>query len=106
LDDTNQSLENRHLALKCRNDRRIISEEFVDVIFEGSKTKAKKRVSDFTGVTSALVIITEGETLTIYLISTSFRKFNSSRVMSYWINDQLNDSGLPTLLEQAMTQEK
>lgn len=106
LDDANQNIENKYLLLKCRNDGKIISDEFVDVIFEGTRTKARKIIYDFTGVTSSLAGITGGETLTIYLVSTSVRRFNISCMMSYWNNDAINESGLPTLLDQVMKLDK
>jgi hypothetical protein len=106
LDDAKQNIENKFLILKSRNNGKIISDEFVDVIFEDTKTKARKILYDFTGITSTLAGMTEGEILTIYLVATSVRKYNISCMMSYWNNNVINKSGLPTLLEQVMVLEK
>jgi hypothetical protein len=81
---------------------KVVSEEIVDVIFEEVDTKARKVVYDFTGITSALVGMTGGKTLTIYFISAPVRDNYISCVMSFWNNDRINPSGLAPLLEEVM----
>jgi len=104
LKDAKQTINNRLKLLKLQNNKgKIVSEEFVDVIFEGSNIKVKKAVFDFTGVTSVLVGMTGGKTLTIYLIAGAGSKNFISCVMSFWNNDAINPSGLPPLLEKIIT---
>lgn len=105
IEDSDQTIENRFLILKSKENGKITSDEIVDVIFEGTKTNARKIIFDFTGVTSTLAGLSGGETLTIYLVSATVRNYNVSCVMSYWNNDVINESGLPTLLEQVMVLE-
>ncbi len=81
---------------------KVVSNEIVDVYFEEVDTKARKVVYDFTGVTSVLVGITGGKTLTIYYISAPIRGNYISAVMSFWNNDMINQSGLAPLLEEVM----
>ena len=106
LDDAKQTIEDKFLLIKSRDNGKVVSEEFVDVVFEDSLTKARKIIFDFTGVTSALVGMTGGKTLTVYLVSTTIRGFKISCTMSYWNNDYINQSGLPTLLDQVMVLQK
>lgn len=81
---------------------KAISDELVDVIFEGINTQARKIVWDFTGITSALVGMTGGKTLTIYFVSAPVRGNYISCVMSFWNNDLIEPSGLSPLLEEVM----
>jgi len=55
LDDASQSVTNQYNIIKVKKGGKIISEEFVDVIFEGTEGTAKKVVYDFKGLTSLLV---------------------------------------------------
>ena len=50
LDDASQSITNQYSIIKVKKGGKIISEEFVDVIFEGIEVKAKKVVYDFKSV--------------------------------------------------------
>lgn len=106
LDDAEKNIANRVKVINCKDNGIIISDELVDVIFEGSKTKARKLIYDFTGVTNVLVGMTGGQTLTIYLVATTVRNYNISCMMSYWNNDYINNTGLPTLLDQVMVLDK
>jgi len=89
-------------TMELQNKGKVISEELVDVIFEGVETKATMIIFDFTGITSALVGMSGGETLTIYFVSAPVRDNYISCVMSFWNNDRINASGLAPLLEEVM----
>ena len=100
LDDAKQSVENQLLLTKSRKMGKIISEEILDVDFEGVSTKAKKTVFEINAVASALA---GGKSLTIYYVAENIRGKNVSCVMSFWNNDQINpESRLPPLVEKLM----
>lgn len=96
------SLQNQLKATKVKNGGKIISEEEVSIVFEGITTKAKKVYYDLTGVTSLLASMSGGKNLTIYYVSEKVRDNYVSCVLSFWNNDNINSSGLPTLLEEVM----
>jgi hypothetical protein len=100
--DASQTVDNHFAVLKVRKGGKIVSDSTVDVIFEGIDTKAKKIVYDFTGLTSALVSMTGGKTLTVFFVAAPVRNNFISCVMSFWNNDSINPSGLPPLLEKVM----
>jgi hypothetical protein len=106
LDDASQSATNQYNILKAKKGGKIISEESVDVIFEGNEVKAKKVVYDFKGVASLLVGMSGGKILTIYFVGAPARQYYVSCVMSFWNNDSINPGGLPPLLEQVMKLKK
>jgi hypothetical protein len=106
LEDAAQSVTNQMNVIKARKVGKFISEELVDVIFEGSEVKAKKTVFDFKGVTGLLAGMSGGKTLTIYFVSAPVRRYYVSCVMSFWNNDIINPSGLSPLLEQVMKLKK
>ena len=102
LEDASQSVTNQYNVIKVKKGGKIISEELVDVIFEGVSVKAKKAVYDFKGVKSLLVGISGGKTLTIYFVAAPAKQNFVSCVMSFWNNDSINPSGLPPLIEEVM----
>jgi hypothetical protein len=106
LDDASQSMTNQYNVIKIKKGGKIISEEFVDVIFEGTEVKAKKVIYDLKGVTSLLAGMSGGKTLTIYFVAAPARQNFVSCVMSFWNNDSINPSGLPPLLEEVMKLKK
>ncbi len=95
-------LETQRQLSMTQGHGKVVSDEIVDVIFEEVDTKARKIIYDFTGVTSALVGMTGGKTLTIYFISAPVRGNYISCVMSFWNNDLIRASGLAPLLEEVM----
>ncbi len=102
LEDALQNDSNQYNIIKSKNGGKIISEEIVDIIFEGTEVKSKKVVYDFKGIKSVLVGISGGKTLTIYFVSAPIRQNFVSCVLSFWNNDNINPSGLPPLLEEVM----
>lgn len=102
IEDASQSVANQYTVIKLKRGGKIISEELVDVVFEGIPVKAKKAVYDFKGVTSLLVGMGGGKTLTIYFVAAPAKQNFVSCVMSYWNNDSVNPSGLPPLIEEVM----
>lgn len=102
LEDAFNTVTNQYNLINAKKNGKIISEEMVDVIFEGEKTKARKVIYDFKGVASLLVGISGGKTLTIYFVAVPVRQHFVSCVMSFWNNDVINSSGLSPLLEQVM----
>lgn len=102
LADASKSVENQLEEIKARKNAKIVSDTTVEVIFEGTTTKAKRIIYDFKGVTSALVGMSGGKILTIYFVAAPVRLNFVSCVMSFWNNDQINPSGLSPLLEQVM----
>jgi hypothetical protein len=102
LQDASASAENQKKVIQAKKQGKIISEDEVTVIFEGSEVKAKKAVYDLKGVTSLLAGMSGGKTLTIYFVAAPVRQNFVSCIMSFWNNDVINASGLPSLLEQVM----
>lgn len=100
LDDAKESVENQFEITKSRKMGKIISEEMIDVEFEGVSSKAKRAILQINAVASALA---GGKSLTIYYIAENIRGKNVSCVMSFWNNDQINSTTqLPPLLEKFM----
>lgn len=103
LESARKSNHYQLLLTKSKKSGKVISEEIVDVEFEGVPTKAKKVVYRLTGISSLLVwLSSRGKTLTIYYVSEKVRDHYVSCVLSHWNNDFINPSGLPFLLEQVM----
>ncbi|MBS1738634.1 MAG: hypothetical protein JSS98_18805 [Bacteroidetes bacterium] len=102
LEDASKSADSQYTVIKLKRGGKIISEDTVNVIFEGVPVKAKKAVYDFKGVTSLLVSMAGGKTLTIYFVAAPAKQNFVSCVMSFWNNDNINPSGLPPLLEEVM----
>ena len=76
---------------------KVVSDATVDVIFEGVETTARKVVYEVSG--------TFKRTMTAYYMAASVRNYFVSCVVSFWDTDQINESGLPFLLEQVMKME-
>jgi hypothetical protein len=106
LDDASQTVTNQYNMIKAKRGGKIISEELVDVTFEGTDVKAKKVVYDFKGIKSLLAGMSGGKTLNVYFVAAPVRKNFVSCVMSFWNNDSINESGLPPLLESLMKLKK
>lgn len=102
FEDATQTMNNQFTVTKLKKGGKIVSEELVNVIFEGSETKAKKIIYDIKGINSLLVGMSGGKTLTIYYVASPVRGNFVSCVMSFWNNDSINKSGLPPLLEEIM----
>ena len=102
LQDATQTMNNQYTVTKLKKGGKIVSEELVNVTFEGSEIKAKKIIYDIKGINSLLVGMSGGKTLTIYYVASPVRGNFVSCVMSFWNNDTINKSGLPSLLEEVM----
>jgi len=87
---------------RAKKGGKIISEEDVDITFEGVETKAKKVILDFKGIKSLLASMSGGETLTIYYVAVPVRDNYIGCVLSHWNNDQIEENGLPLLLGEVM----
>lgn len=96
------SVDNQYSVTKNKKGGKVLSEEEVDVIFEGTETKAKKVIYDFTGVKSLLAGMSGGKTLTIYYVACEVRDNYVSCCMSFWNNDTITENGLAPLLEKVM----
>lgn len=102
LQDAKITVENQFKVIQAKKQGKVVTEEEVNVIFEGAEVKAKKVIYDFKGLTSVVASMSGGKTMTIYFVAAPVRQNFVSCVMSFWNNDQINASGLPTLLEQVM----
>lgn len=105
-ESTKNSVDNQFNVTKSKKGGKVISEEEVDVIFEGTETKAKKVIYDFTGVKSLLAGMSGGKTLTIYYVACEVRGNYVSCCMSFWDNDTITENGLAPLLEEVMQLKK
>ena len=102
IESAKSAIENQFSVTKKMKGGKVISEEDVEVFFEGTETKAKKVIYDFTGMTSLLVGMSGGKTLTIYYVASAVRENFVSCCMSFWNNDTITESGLAPLLEKVM----
>ena len=102
LEDAKNSVEQQFSITKSRKGGKVISEEIVDIEFEGIETKAKKVIYNFTGLTSVLASMSGGKTLTIFYVATEVRGNFFSCVLSFWNNDTITENGLAPLLEEVM----
>jgi len=103
LESAKSTIETQFNITKSKKDGKIISEEELEVIFEGTETKAKKIIYDFTGVKSILAGMSGGKTLTVYYVACKVRENYVSCCMSFWNNDTITKNGLAPLLEKVMT---
>lgn len=106
LQDAKNTIEQQFEITKSQKGGKVISEEIIDIEFEGSETKAKRIIYDFTGVKSLLVGMSGGKTLTIYYVATEVRGNYVSCVLSFWNNDTITENGLAPLLEKVMKLKK
>lgn len=106
LEDAKNTVEQQFAITKSRKRGKVISEETVDIEFEGKETIAKKVIYDFTGITSVLASMSGGKTLTIYYVATEVRGNYVSCVLSFWNNDTVTENGLAPLLEKVMKLKK
>lgn len=102
LETARNSIDNQFYVTKSKKGGKVISEEEIDVIFEGTETKAKKVVYNLKGMTSLIVGMSGGKTLTIYYVAAKVRGNYVSCCMSFWNNDVRTKSGLSPLLEKVM----
>lgn len=79
---------------------KIISDEIIDVNFEGTITKAKKKVFK---TKTGIGVLAGAKTLTVYYAVGNIRGNYISCVMSHWNNDNILPSGLPSLIDKIMT---
>lgn len=100
------SIDNQFNVTKSKKGGKVLSEEDIDVIFEGTETKAKKVIYDFTGAKSLLAGMSGGKTLTIYYVASKVREHYVSCCMSFWNNDTITENGLAPLLEKVMQLKK
>jgi len=101
-EDALKTVNDHFRFIQDGNKGKVVSDTTVSVIFENVETTARKIIYDFTGVTSILVGMTGGKTLTIYFVAAPVRNNFVSCVMSFWNNDNINASGLAPLLEEVM----
>lgn len=106
LRDAKNTVEQQFAITKSRKSGKVISEETVEIEFEGTETSAKKVIYDFTGITSVLASMSGGKTLTIYYVATEVRGNYVSCVLSFWNNDTITENGLAPLLEKVMKLKK
>lgn len=106
LESAQLSIENQLTVTKSKKGGKVISEEEVDVVFEGTETKAKRIIYDFTGMKSLLAGMSGGKTLTVYYVACKVRENYVSCCMSFWNNDNKTDDGLAPLLSEVMQLKK
>ncbi len=98
-----QAILNKMIKItRSKGGGKVVSEEKVAVIFEDKNTNATKLVYDFKGINSVLVGMSGGENLTIYYVVEKVRGVYASCILSYWNNDIITKTGLPTLLNKVM----
>lgn len=106
LESAKNTIETQFYITKNKKGGKVISEAEVDVVFEGTETKARKIIYDFTGVKSLLAGMSGGKTLTVYYVACEVRGNYVSCCMSFWNNDTITENGLAPLLEKVMQLKK
>ncbi|WP_299673817.1 hypothetical protein [uncultured Tenacibaculum sp.] len=81
---------------------KIISEEEVNVEFEGTPTKAIKVKYNFIGGRPFFFTPSKNETLIVYYVACKVRGNYMSCVLSHWESDPIGSNGLPSFLEEVM----
>ncbi|RFS15939.1 hypothetical protein [Emticicia sp. C21] len=103
LIDAQNAVQYQELATKSKKTGKIIVEEDIKVIFEGTETVAKKIVYKFG---AGIGIMVGAKQLIIYYVATEVRDNYVNCVMSHWNNDNLNEEGLAPLLGEFMKLKK
>jgi hypothetical protein len=102
LEQAQADLDDHFEYLKRSSKGKVISDEQIDVLFEGQDVKARKFVFDFKGITSALMGMSGGKTLTVFMVAAPVRGRFVGAVMSHWNNDYVGKAGVPALTYDVM----
>jgi hypothetical protein len=102
LKDAQNSVAQQYAITASKKNGKILSEEQVSLIFEGTETAAKKIIYDFKGVSSLLASMSGGKTLTVFYVAAPVRGNYVSCVLSFWNNDSITKTGLVPLLDEVM----
>ncbi|APG66287.1 hypothetical protein LPB136_13290 [Tenacibaculum todarodis] len=102
LKSAEESIQYQLAILKAKKGGKITSEEILEIKFEGTLTKSKKIIYDFTGTKSLLAGISGGKNLTVFYVATKIRENYISCVLSFWNNDQKTKTGLVPLLDEVI----
>jgi hypothetical protein len=102
LPDAQNTVDIQHKLNNLKKGIKVLSENNVEVVFEGNATNATKVIYDFTGAKSLLAGMSGAKILTVYYLATGVRNNFVSCVLSFWNNDKINPGGLPPLLENVM----
>ena len=102
LKDAQNSVAQQYAITASKKNGKILSEEQVSLIFEGTETAAKKIIYDFKGVSSLLASMSCGKTLTVFYVAAPVRGNYVSCVLSFWNNDSITETGLVPLLDEVM----
>ena len=81
----------------------VVFDDYVDVVFEGIATKARKLVFDFSNNPEFVKATSNAKSMTIYYVAVKIRGHIIGCVLSHWDNDKIGKSGLPYLLNELMT---
>jgi hypothetical protein len=97
----------RYITAHCKSkDLKAITDETIDIIFEGQKLKAQRITYQAENETATLLLNTGGgntQALIIYYVVAPIRGNYVSCIMSHWKNDLIEEeSNLPSLLEKVM----
>jgi hypothetical protein len=102
LKDAQNSVAQQYAITASKKNGKILSEEQVSLIFEGTETATKKIIYDFKGVSSLLASMSGGKTLTVFYVAAPVRGNYVSCVLSFWNNDSITKTGLVPLLDEVM----
>ncbi|MHC8949586.1 hypothetical protein [Sphingobacterium hungaricum] len=81
---------------------KLVTDTSIQVIFEGKETTARKIVFDVSERVTELNLSEGTKTLTAYYVVAPSGTNYISCIMSHWNNDQLNQNGLPPLIDKIM----
>ncbi len=102
LEEAEHRTSTQILLTKSKKNSKVISEETVNVEFEGKPTSATKIIYDIKGFNGLLAGVSGAKNLTVYYVSIMVRGTYMSCVMSFWNNDVKTENGLPPLLDEIM----
>jgi hypothetical protein len=103
LEQAKQAMQFQYLFSIHGSLVKVMQEEDVEVVFEGSPTIAKRVIFKVRGISGFMAKELEGSNeLVVYYIATKVREEYIHCVLSYWTNNRLTEGGLPPLLAEVM----
>jgi hypothetical protein len=101
-DDASRTLDDHWKILSQQKGGKVLLDTMVNVVFEGRETTAKKMVYGLKGINSLLIKMDGAKNLIVYAVACPVKNNFISCVMSFWDIDNVNQNGLPRLLEKVM----
>ena len=102
LESAQNSIESQFLYSSSLNQIKIHTDEYIPVVFENVRMRARKVVFKTKGLTKFLMLGSGSADLIVYYVATKVGGRYVSCILSHWSNDKIGKNGLPYLLSQVM----